>query len=50
MDLRESELIVGFALQATGRPWGDVLQIGLRIMETVLLGLAVLPIRGRVKR
>ena len=30
--------------------WGDVLQIGLRIMETVLLGLAVLPIRGRVKR
>ena len=30
--------------------WGDVLQISLRITVPVLLGLAVLSIRGRVKR
>jgi len=31
-------------------PWGDVLQIAVRIFVPVLLGLAVLSIRGRVKR
>jgi hypothetical protein len=30
--------------------WGDVFQIGVRIVVPVLLGLAVLSIRGRVKR
>src|SRR6266511_1328087 len=30
--------------------WGDVLQIAVRIMVPVLLGLAVLSIRGRVRR
>lgn len=30
--------------------WGDVLQIALRIIVPVLLGLAVLSIRGRIKR
>jgi uncharacterized protein YjbI with pentapeptide repeats len=30
--------------------WGDVVQIGLRVIVPVLLGLAVLSIRGRVKR
>lgn len=30
--------------------WGDVLQILLRILGPVLLGLAVLSVRGRVKR
>jgi len=30
--------------------WGGVLQIGLRITVPVLLGLAVLSVRGRVKR
>jgi hypothetical protein len=31
-------------------PWGDVLQIAVRIIIPVLLGLAVLSVRGRVKR
>jgi hypothetical protein len=30
--------------------WGDVLQIAVRVVVPVLLGLAVLSIRGRVKR
>jgi hypothetical protein len=29
---------------------GDVLQIGLRVLVPVLLGLGILSIRGRVKR
>jgi hypothetical protein len=31
-------------------PWGETLQIGVRVLVPVLLGLAVLSIRGRVKR
>jgi uncharacterized protein YjbI with pentapeptide repeats len=31
-------------------PWGDMLQIAVRIIVPVLLGLAVLSVRGRVKR
>jgi hypothetical protein len=31
-------------------PWGDVLQIAVRVLVPALLGLAVLSIRGRVKR
>jgi hypothetical protein len=31
-------------------PWGDVLQIVVRVVVPVLLGLAILSIRGRVKR
>jgi uncharacterized protein YjbI with pentapeptide repeats len=31
-------------------PWGDVVQIAVRVVVPVLLGLAVLSIRGRVKR
>ena len=31
-------------------PWGDILQITVRVIVPVLLGLAVLSIRGRVKR
>jgi uncharacterized protein YjbI with pentapeptide repeats len=31
-------------------PWGDVLQITVRVTVPVLLGLAILSIRGRVKR
>ncbi len=31
-------------------PWGDVVQIAVRIVVPVLLGLAVLSIRGRAKR
>jgi uncharacterized protein YjbI with pentapeptide repeats len=31
-------------------PWGDVLQITIRVVVPVLLGLAVLSLRGRVKR
>jgi hypothetical protein len=30
--------------------WGDILQILLRILGPVLLGLAILSVRGRVKR
>jgi hypothetical protein len=31
-------------------PLGDVVQIGVRVLTPILLGLAVLSIRGRVKR
>jgi hypothetical protein len=36
--------------QPTLTPLGDVVQICVRIIVPVLLGLAVLPLRGRVKR
>jgi len=36
--------------QPTLTPWGDVLQIAVRVVVPVLLGLALLSIRGRVKR
>ncbi len=36
--------------QPTLTPWGDILQITVRVAVPVLLGLAALSIRGRVKR
>jgi hypothetical protein len=36
--------------QPTLTPWGDMLQIAVRVIIPVLLGLAILSIRGRVKR
>jgi uncharacterized protein YjbI with pentapeptide repeats len=36
--------------QPTLTPWGDVVQIAVRVVVPVLLGLAVLSLRGRVKR
>ncbi|MEU3778368.1 pentapeptide repeat-containing protein [Streptomyces sp. NPDC032472] len=37
-------------IQPALTPWGEVLQIAVRVVIPVLLGLAVLSIRGRVKR
>jgi hypothetical protein len=36
--------------QPTLTPWGDAVQIAVRVTVPVLLGLAVLSVRGRVKR
>jgi hypothetical protein len=36
--------------QPTLTPWGDVVQIAVRVVVPVLLGVALLSIRGRVKR
>ena len=46
-------LVSGYACgpdQPKLTPLGDVVQIGVRIIVPVLLGLAALSVRGRVKR
>jgi len=47
-----SRTIIGLARDPQPRltRWGDILQILLRVLGPVLLGLAILSIRGRVKR